>query len=307
MTTRPEHRVAQELQALVGGQAAVLVREGPVGQREDEQVTGQRRRPSASSSQRAACSACACAPDGVRPPRAPGPGNSAQTERTWRPSYWPQVGHAWCGGLSSPQARFGHGDERGGGGLPLRAAGTGVGAGHLPLRDSHGQFSSGVGASPGVPGEEANRVRSRPAHRASTTSWEWSAGRSSSRWPQSTHSPRAVGAAHRCERQAEDDGVTDQRLEIEVVALDAAHLVLLAGLDGRAALVGVELLDVELQGVGERLEAARARPLDGDVELAADEHALHHRLQPEPQRDLGTLGNADHLHPPARPGPVPCA
>src|SRR6476646_4890019 len=39
--------------------------------------------------------------------------------------------------------------------------------------------------------------------------------------------PAAVGAAHGCERQAEDDGVTDQRLEIEVVALDAAHLVLL--------------------------------------------------------------------------------
>jgi len=28
---------------------------------------------------------------------------------TWRPSYWPQVGHAMCGGLSSPHARFGQG------------------------------------------------------------------------------------------------------------------------------------------------------------------------------------------------------
>ena len=36
-----EHRVAQELQALVGGQAAVLVRERPVGQRQAEQAVGQ--------------------------------------------------------------------------------------------------------------------------------------------------------------------------------------------------------------------------------------------------------------------------
>jgi hypothetical protein len=36
-----EDRVAEELQALVGRQAAVLVREGPVGQREAEQVVRQ--------------------------------------------------------------------------------------------------------------------------------------------------------------------------------------------------------------------------------------------------------------------------
>jgi hypothetical protein len=36
-----EHRVAQELQALVGRQAAVLVGEGPVGQRQPEQAVGQ--------------------------------------------------------------------------------------------------------------------------------------------------------------------------------------------------------------------------------------------------------------------------
>jgi len=37
-----EHRVAEELQALVGGQAAVLVRVRPVGQRETEQVRSSR-------------------------------------------------------------------------------------------------------------------------------------------------------------------------------------------------------------------------------------------------------------------------
>jgi len=30
-----------------------------------------------------------------------------QTPTTWRPRYWPQVGHAWCGGVSAPHARFG--------------------------------------------------------------------------------------------------------------------------------------------------------------------------------------------------------
>ena len=37
-----EHRVAEELQALVGGQAAVLVRLGAVGERQREQPVGQR-------------------------------------------------------------------------------------------------------------------------------------------------------------------------------------------------------------------------------------------------------------------------
>src|SRR3954451_1512584 len=36
-----------------------------------------------------------------------------QTERTWRPAYWPQFGQAWCGGFSWPQARFGHGESDG--------------------------------------------------------------------------------------------------------------------------------------------------------------------------------------------------
>src|SRR4051812_48483692 len=44
--------------------------------------------------------------------------------------------------------------QRRGRGLPHRAAHAGVGAGRLPLRDSHGQFSSVVVIPPGVPGEE---------------------------------------------------------------------------------------------------------------------------------------------------------
>ena len=59
---QPEHRVAQELQALVGRQAAVLVREGPVGQRQPEQPVRAARRRGRRAASAAAWSACACPP-----------------------------------------------------------------------------------------------------------------------------------------------------------------------------------------------------------------------------------------------------
>ena len=34
-------------------------------------------------------------------------GRGAQTDRTWRPSYCPQLAQAVCGSLASPQARLG--------------------------------------------------------------------------------------------------------------------------------------------------------------------------------------------------------
>src|SRR4051794_21263812 len=34
-------------------------------------------------------------------------GSADQTERTWRPAYWPQFGQAWCGGFRWAQARVG--------------------------------------------------------------------------------------------------------------------------------------------------------------------------------------------------------
>jgi uncharacterized protein len=71
--------------------------------------------------------------------------------------------------------------------------------------------------------------------------------------------PGAVLGADRGEGQGEDDGVPQQRLEVEDVALDPADLVLLARRLRGAARVGVQLLDVELQRVLEGLEAAGAR------------------------------------------------
>jgi hypothetical protein len=85
-----------------------------------------------------------------------------------------------------------------------------------------------------------------------------------------------------------------------VLALDAADLVLLAGGLRGAALVGEQLLDVELEGVLDRLQAARTGPVEGNVDLTGHEDALHHRLQPQPEPDVGTLGNADELDPPVR-------
>ena len=89
-----EHRVAEELQALVGGQPAVLVGERPVRQRALEQPGIQDR-----------ISECSAKRLGgqwtVR-------SLSGGAQRTWRRSarapYWPQVPHARCGRCLAPQA-----------------------------------------------------------------------------------------------------------------------------------------------------------------------------------------------------------
>ena len=252
-----EHRVAQELQALVGGQAAVLVRVRAVGQREPEQVVGQLDAEGVAQPDDAAPAPGCSSPTAVLTAQRPA---AAQTERTWRPSYWPQFGQAWCGGLSSPQARFGHGDSVGAVAFHSTGA-TGCWRATSSASERPRSVLLGVRVSRGgVWGQCRARKRiSRrgPAQRGSSTSWEWSAGRSSSRSPQSTHSPAQSSRADRRQRQAQDDGVADQRLEVEEVALDPADLVLLAGRLGRAARVGEQLLDVEreLSSIGSRQRA----------------------------------------------------
>jgi hypothetical protein len=119
--------------------------------------------------------------------------------------------------------------------------------------------------------------------------------------------PGAVLGADRGEGQGEDDGVPQQRLEVEDVALDPADLVLLARRLRGAARVGVQLLEVELQRVLEGLEAAGAGTGKGHLDVPAHEHALHDRLQAEPEGGLRAGRDADHLHAPVsgrRDGPL---
>ena len=90
-----EHRVAEELEALVGRQAAVLVGEGPVRQGAVEQLGVELRIPEPPSE-------FLVVADGQVP------GSGVLDQRTWRRSarapYWPQVPQARCGRCFAPQA-----------------------------------------------------------------------------------------------------------------------------------------------------------------------------------------------------------
>jgi hypothetical protein len=122
-----EHRVAQEFQALVGRQATVLVGEGPVGQRQAEQTAGQfdaegvvqpgggplEMRGAAGRTDGGITGGvigdARCRARSAGRHRHSRSSRGRQTDRTWRPWYWPQFGQAWCGGLGWPQALFGQG------------------------------------------------------------------------------------------------------------------------------------------------------------------------------------------------------
>ncbi|GAA4816530.1 hypothetical protein GCM10023353_23440 [Tomitella cavernea] len=87
-----QDRVAQELKALVGGQAAVLVRERPVGQCKGEQLTFDI---DADRSHQWTVV-------GIVGRRTP-PRHTAEV--TWRPLYVPQDGQAVCGGILASHPR----------------------------------------------------------------------------------------------------------------------------------------------------------------------------------------------------------
>ena len=96
-----EHRVTEELEPLVGRQAAVLVRVGPVGQGKREQLgvhfDAERFKQNLGIAGRAF----------DRFPRHRFADDQAGAV-TWRPSYWPHFGQARCDGLGALQARFEH-------------------------------------------------------------------------------------------------------------------------------------------------------------------------------------------------------
>jgi hypothetical protein len=81
------------------------------------------------------------------------------------------------------------------------------------------------------------------------------------------------------ERQVEHHFIAEQRLEVDEIALKAASEVIV-GLDPR---VDVQLLDVNLQTVGDLTEAPYALPTDLDRGAAGDQDSLHHRLEAEIQ------------------------
>ena len=102
--------------------------------------------------------------------------------------------------------------------------------------------------------------------------------------------PRAVIPAQRLEWQIKHDLVTKQRLEVDEVALQPASDVIVR-LD---SWVDVQLLDGDVQLIGDVTKASHALPTDLDRGAAAYQHSLDHRLKPEIELDRRSQGYADH-------------
>ena len=177
-----EHRVAEELQPLVGGQPAVLVGVGTVGQGAVEQLGVQDR-----------------VAERVRAGRRTAGGRRSHPRRDWSEDR-PTVGaRAVLAALRAgavrqvlgTAGRVGAGHQRGRDGLPLRATVTRVAARHLPLRDSHCSLLLVPGPARREPvvSVASGASSCRAAHRGSTGSSCWCSGSSASRAPHSTHSP----------------------------------------------------------------------------------------------------------------------
>src|SRR5215211_2013380 len=102
--------------------------------------------------------------------------------------------------------------------------------------------------------------------------------------------PRAVIPTKGLERQIEYHLVAKQRLEVYKLALQPAGQVIV-WLDAR---VNVELLDVDLQLIGNRIQAPHALAADLNCGNAADQHSLDHRLEPKVQLNRRPRWYADH-------------
>src|SRR3954454_6089860 len=103
----------------------------------------------------------------------------------------------------------------------------------------------------------------------------------------------AVLSADRVQRQPENHGVPDDRLEVEEVADQEVVLV------GLRRLVGEQLLDLDVDLGRHGREAAAALRVHQRVGSPGDEYAVHDRLEPQLETDLGPGGHGDQLEPPA--------
>ena len=222
-----EHRVAEELQPLVGGQPAVLVGVRAVGQGALEQLGVERRVPERLPQ---------VVVVGRRTRRSPADWSEDRPtvrrgSRTRRTAGRRGAAGAWRrrpGWRRSPATARRPSTANGGGacccatssasGQPLFY--SSVWPRSRPVRC----WCSVLGLGPARscrPAPAAPPTGGRPA-----SSCRWS-GSSASRAPHSAHSPGTVVLAQRLERQCEHHRVPQQRLEVEQVALEPAGLVVL--------------------------------------------------------------------------------
>ena len=252
---QPEHRVAEELEPLVGGQAAVLVGVGAVGQGAVEQLGVQ-----SAATERLAQVVVALGLERLAHGGLTG-------QRTGRRLRARAVLAALRAGAvrqvlgAARRVRAGH--ERRRDGLPLRPAVPRVAPRHLPLRDSHFVYSSVVPRSRPVrrlvlllvlllilracwPSLAGPPTAGRPARRAGGPGRR----RAARRTPRTA---RAVVPAQRLERQREHHRVPQHRFEVEQVTLQPAGLPVLRVVgteEGGPS--GLVVVDEQLEQVGRR-------------------------------------------------------
>src|SRR5215469_1826263 len=91
--------------------------------------------------------------------------------------------------------------------------------------------------------------------------------------------PRAVFLAQRRKRQREHHRITERRLQVKPVTVEETLLVGLVFTGVR--LVAVQLLDADLRGGAQRIQAPRALARQRGDRRAGDEHPLGNRLKPQ--------------------------
>ena len=263
MTTTPSTESPEELQALVGGQPAVLVGVRAVGQGERRAARRRRRRRAPASAVRPGprrlavrsdrrARSRARAPSGARSGIRPGDGPGGR--RTGR-----SCGHAVCGGFGCPQALFGQAASVGGDVFHCERRAR------VFARDIRRLGTATVVRLLMVELGCAARRRSAPAGRPSedrfSHAWSRRARRPMPVRPARAQ-PGAVLAAQRRVRQLEQDRVAHRRLEVDLsstIRLTSSSSVVSSVTRVR---VGVELGEVDVDVVGHRPEAARALPDD---------------------------------------------
>ena len=103
--------------------------------------------------------------------------------------------------------------------------------------------------------------------------------------------PGAVFLAPRRERERENQGISEDRLEIEQVPVQRVP-----GFNGIPAvlLITEQFLTPDLKRLGHRLQAARALTDGRGGDRAGHQHALGDRLQPDVEVQFGALRNPGH-------------
>ena len=286
----PEHRVAEELQALVGRDLPVLVGERAVRQGTLQQLGIQDR----------ITERCAELVGGQRTIREPGDGRPWR--RTGRTGRTHGAGGAW-------RRRRGWRTSRGSARRPSTANGGGAcccatsSASEQPWCVSCDLACFGRGSRSSVSLGQSScwgpAVSSwSPAQRGSIgASCAWS-GSSASRAPHSMHNPgqsslhsgwngsasttasRSRGS--RSSRSSSSRLVSSSRSRSSC----SAALVVLVGVD-------VELLQPHVDLVLDRLQAPYALPLERGRGRAREQHALHDRLEPQVELDRRTFGDSE--------------